>query len=583
MDKSTILIFVILTGVTTESSHVEFLSKLIEDIKGDFPISTMLILNHQQSKDCVIQDWNSREIPTLRFNHLAKVQIRGHFSTLGLCFVCIDRDSDISLLENVAESFEGMRQERIILWVHHKVTQEFLNEILTIVDAKQFFKMIVIDVHYGKKETPIVQRLEAFPTPHFVRLENVTSVFRIFKVNFKGRRANVLPDSETSIKVYGWINDTLSIHLSRIQDSEIIVFAKKYNLSLVVMGSSKQHPVDPKAIPDIYLRSELTHNGTDVRNLNPYDITSLIVVVPCSRKKTVGDVLRQLKVQRLVLYLLPVYVTFVVVETIIMMVTHRFHGHAFRLTSLNPLLNLRAFRAILGLSFPISRRSSLSLRQLSLAISFFGLVFSSFFSCKLSALLTTHSHHPQVENFDELRSSNLSVVMRHAIRTYIEKKFGDNFFKQEIPRAIFMNSDESFYLMLSLNDTYAYIMLREKWNVLDNYQKSIKRRVLCDSKDLTVMSGIPRMFILGNNSIYDWPLSRFLRRVRENGIVKHWINKSTYFVRKSLNITHHPSPRQIKGPIGFEDLMWLWFVLGIGYGIATFAFIVELFLKGQYR
>jgi len=27
----------------------------------------------------------------------------------------------------------------------------------------------------------------------------------------------------------------------------------------------------------------------------------------------------------------------------------------------------------------------------------------------------------------------------------------------------------------------------------------------------------------------------------------------------------------------------LWFVLGIGYGIATFAFIVELFLRSQYR
>ncbi|XP_037729606.1 uncharacterized protein LOC119560305 [Drosophila subpulchrella] len=583
MDKSTILIIVILTGVKTESSHVEFLSKLIEDIRRDIPISTMLILNHQQSKDCVVQDWNNREIPTLRFNHLAKVEIRRHFNALGLCLVCIDRDSDISLLENVADSFEGMRQERIILWVHHKVTQELLNEILSLVDAKQFLKMLVIEVRYGKKETPIVQRLEAFPTPHFVRIENVTSAFFIYNINFMGRKAYVLPDSDTSVKHNAWTNATLAIPLSRIEDSEIIVFAKKYNLSLVVMGSSKHYRGDPNAIPDIYLRSELTTNGTDIKNLNPYDISSLIVVVPCSRKKSVGDVLRQLKVQRLVLYLLPVYVTFVVVETIIMMVTHRLHGHSNRLTSLNPLLNLRAFRAILGLPFPISRRSSLSLRQLFLAISVFGLVFSSLFSCKLSALLTMQSHHPQVENFDELRNSDLSVIVRLAIRSYIEKKFGNNFFEQEIPRAIFTNNVEFHQQLFSLNDTYAYIMPLEKWNLLDNYQKTIRRRALCDSKDLTIMSGIPRMFVLGNNSIYDWPLSRFLRRIRENGIVKHWINKSTYYLRQSLNITQYPSHRQRKVPIGLGDLMWLWFVLGFGYGMATFAFIMELFLSRQYR
>ncbi|XP_017007332.2 uncharacterized protein [Drosophila takahashii] len=278
--------------------------------------------------------------------------------------------------------------------------------------------------------------------------------------------------------------------VSQIQDSEIIVFAKKYNLSLVIIGSSKK---DLNVIPDIYLHSELTSNGTDVRNLSPYDMSSLIVVVPCSRKRAIRDVFRQLKVLPLLLWILPIYVVFVVVETCILMLTHRFRGHTYRLTCMNRLLNLRAFRAILGLPFPISRRSSFSLRQLFMAISVFGLVFSNFFSCKLSALLTKHSHHPQVSNFDELRGSDLSVIVRHNIRIYIENKFGSEFFEDCIPRAIFLNNSEVTRLMLSLNDKYAYIMLFEKWTVLDNYQKSIKRNILCTSKDLTIMSGIPRI------------------------------------------------------------------------------------------
>ncbi|KAH8346448.1 hypothetical protein KR084_000728 [Drosophila pseudotakahashii] len=571
---------------TNEDHHLGFLNQLVQKIQHEEPIETMLILQHYRDEDCELRNWNHREIPTVRFNQLDVVEVRNHLNHVAVAVVCICQDYDTSLLDSLAKNFNRMRQGRIILWVQAKLTQDMLNAIANRVEQHQFLQMLILEVRNEPKETVAIRRLYPFPVSHFHRIDNIFnlkgSLFHPPEINFKGRAINLLPNWDGAFKYNVTLPSKDSVPIARIQDVGILEFAFKYNISLRVLDK-----LTSSVIPDIQMNTHIHTHMDHLKTWNAFDISSvlvavpssLIVIVPCSRKRAIRDVFRQLNVLPLLLWILPIYVVFVAVETCILMLSHRFRGHTYRLTCMNRLLNLRAFRAILGLPFPISRQSSISLRQLFMAISVFGLVFSNFFSCKLSALLTKHRHHPQVNNFDELRGSDLSVIANHATRIYIEYKFGANFFEEKIPRAIFMNNSEVARHMLSLNDNYMYITLSEKWTVMDSYQKSFKRNILCTSKDLTIISGIPKMHVLGNNSIYDWSLSHFLRRVRESGITKLWITKSLCYVRKSLNITQFPSSSAKGVPIGFEDLMWLWIILGFGYALATLVFIIELFSK----
>ncbi|KAH8340874.1 hypothetical protein KR059_008856 [Drosophila kikkawai] len=571
----TVMLIIQITLSNTQSPNLKFLNKLFENIKKVNPVETLVILQHLQDRNCELQDWNRREIPTLRINQLAKIEVRRNFNTQGLGLVCIGKDSDFSLIDNMAEVFDGMRQERIILWMQKEVTQEVLQRISHKIKLYEYLQVLILEVSIDQGEILSAHRFLAVPNSQIVQVGKMAAFPRIV-VDFTGRTANVLPDYDALRPVYAQLADNLSTPFQWLQKNhQIMLFARKYNLKLKVISSSKSN-----VSPDILMSSRMTSTKMDLKYLNPYDLSTLMVVVPCSRLRSISSILKQLDIKSNLFYILPVYVTFVAVETIILLVTHRINGRAYQLTNLNPLLNLRAFRAILGLSFPISRRANPSLRQLFLAISVFGLIFSNFFSAKLTALLTKHSHYPQVRNFDDLRASDLSVVINNGIRTYIETEIDPKFFNETITRVHWVTLAEKTRLFLSLNDSYAYVIISDNWKVFESYQKSFGRKVLCDSKDLTIIHGMPKMHVLKKNSIYDWPLSNFLLRVRESGLHKHWINRTPYIFHKIFNATLSIKPKQMEVPLRIADLNWLWLLLGCGYGLATFVFIIEIMLKG---
>ncbi|KRF83239.1 uncharacterized protein Dvir_GJ26002 [Drosophila virilis] len=72
------------------------------------------------------------------------------------------------------------------------------------------------------------------------------------------------------------------------------------------------------------------------------------------------------------------------------------------------VLNLWAFAGVLGLPMPLRRyRTTISLQQIIMVMCIFSLVLCSFFNANLSTLLTKHPYYKQIENFEELRDSDL--------------------------------------------------------------------------------------------------------------------------------------------------------------------------------
>ncbi|XP_017047995.2 uncharacterized protein LOC108092771 [Drosophila ficusphila] len=357
---------------------------------------------------------------------------------------------------------------------------------------------------------------------------------------------------------------------------QIEEFAHRKNLKLKYLegNGSRDEQVDMELRLRLIGKNNLSaHLGF----VNPSSSSTLIVIVPCGKGKSLKDIYKQMDIKKWFAYVLVLYVILILVENFILLVTCRINAQSYRLRRENFLLNLCAFRAILGMSFPISQRASLSQRQLFLAMSVFGIVFSNFFSCKLSALFTTHPNRPQVTNFEELRASGLVVTVDPLTRGFIENELDADFFHRTLPRTETMNNTERSRLMLSFNTSYAFIVFKETWRHFSYFQHNIGRKAFCTSKDLTIVENLPRVFVLQNESPFLWPLTKFLMLLQEADITIHWAKGTIEATKKFLNITYPANFWSQAVPIQVEHLTWLGYLLCLGYGLATIVFIIERF------
>ncbi|XP_044250081.1 uncharacterized protein [Drosophila takahashii] len=493
---------------TNEDQQLGFLNKLLQKIQHEEPIETMLVMQHNRDGNCALRNWNHREIPTLRFNQLHVVELRKLFNHVAVGVVCICRDSDTTLLESLAQSFNRMRQRRIILWLQAELTQEMLNVISNQVEEHQLLQMLILEVREEPIETVAVRRLDPFPNAHFLRIDNILDlegpIFLPPEMNFKERTINLLPNWGAAFKINVTLPSKISVPIVRNQDLGVLMFALKYNLRLRVLEDS--YNLTSSVVPDIQLNTQIHTKMANLRTWNPYDISSLVVAVPCGKQWRIEEVFKQLNVQSWLFHIFVVYAIFVLAETFILAVNYRISGKAYRLISLNPLLNLRAFQALLGMSFPIGHNSSLSLRQLFLSISVFGLIFSNFFSCKLSALLTKQSAHPCVRNFDDLRTSGLNVIIGPTIRAFVDSEAGSEFVKNNLTNVKYISQEDRIRMMLSPGYNNAYLLFSENWSVVDKFQKLYGRKFLCTSENLTINQGLPITHILKNNSMLEQSL-----------------------------------------------------------------------------
>ncbi|XP_020813152.1 uncharacterized protein LOC110187973 [Drosophila serrata] len=371
-----------------------------------------------------------------------------------MAVICISQESDVGLLNNLANTFNHMRQERIILWMQVKATKELMEKVCTMAEKYLFDRMLVLEtVRLGNASVKIY-RLMPYPRPRFVLVDDPSKVgdsFHVQRLNFYGKEAIVLRKKNSILQYNISYGPKRSLAINTDEDRPIVEFSLRRNLSLkFYQGNTLGHAIGHF---DLQLSPRLITIRDIAESANPFTIVSLIL--PESTCESTG------------------------------------------------------FAAILGMSFPLCRRWSFSLQQLFLVLSIFGFVFSNFFACKLSALLTRHTRYAQIQNLEQLRLSGMPVVIDKDLKNYIKEDIDRYFLKTIIPKTISLDAREQFKLLLSLNDSYAYIVFKDISFMLDKYQKSLGRKVLCDAGNLTILSNLPKMFFLPPNSLYKWPLRKF--------------------------------------------------------------------------
>lgn len=541
------------------------LDELIENLRSDREIELIFELQNNVARNCKIDDWNSLGIPILRFNNLQKIEVRENFNSVyTIALVCITRESDIILLKNLAMAFEGMRQERIILWLQMEPTLEILKNIANLSDEHHFTDMIVMQAVTSENPTDNLHRLQPFPRPHFTR-----GLYKDNRLDYLGKNATVLSPYGIHVTYNMTYTKTDNIPITPEEHRIVVEFALKYNLNLNPITS-----VDPLTKVDIHFYKKVANTHMD--SANPFLTVALLVLVPCPKEKTIQDIL-YFEVIWWALPLFIMYIIVVILELFILMMSRRLYGGNFRLNILNSLLNLRVFAAILGLAFSESRRWNFSLRHFFLLLSIFGLFCSRFFMCNLNSYFIKHPRYAEVTNFEELRKSDIPLIADKYITSFVSNNIDPNFFGNTVTNIFTTGYMNQVRYILSLNDSFAYILNRDMWVAFNKYQERMTRRTFCSNENLQLISSRTKMQILQKNSVFKKPLTEYVQNLVESGITKYWNSNNLLKYMNVLNVTISANEKNYPSPLSLKDLHFVWIFLILGYSLAVVVFYIEVF------
>ncbi|KAH8317824.1 hypothetical protein KR074_011165, partial [Drosophila pseudoananassae] len=533
-------------------------------------INTLIVFRHHRDNSCFLKNWNPSSTPILRGTEASHFTILGNFNHLALAFVCIRSESDAGLLGNVAEAYDSIFEGRTVLWVQTKLTKDIKAEIVRQMTKFNFHPILIMEM--GKKIA--VYRLEMFLDPTFIRLKNVLRTQgRLFvdKIGFKGMTTELYTDHDFVHQISKY-NTNNSIEISpRLESNgrEIVEFTQRYNITLNIYGRFNNSVVGKTSFANFDF-------------VNPYRSFSFIIVVPCGTEISLKDIFKQLDFQTLLMYIFTVYAILIIFEAIIQAIACRVYGHRSGSGWITPrtIVNLRVFGSILGMGFPIGRRTSLPLRQLFLAMSVFGMVFSNFFGCKLISLMTKHSQSDQISNLDELRSSGLTLIVDPRVREFIEKNLNHSFFEKIAANYAYISIDDRIKMINTNNTKFAHVMFKETFYQLNKVQLLLGRKVFCTSKDLVIAENLPRVFDMKNKSYAKWLFNVFVIRIYESGLNEKWLRDEKAKFLKFLHVRSHCNHNR---PLAIDDLMWTRYLLTFGYGLAIIIFLAELVLYKRQR
>lgn len=379
----------------------------------------------------------------------------------------------------------------------------------------------------------------------------------------------------------------------------ITEFAKKYNITLQLL-----RPVNEGDIVEISEILNLTFNGEldlpmrsfpHLQNISKDTVQhsviiqflSFFVLVPCAEVVRIGDVYKNLKSYSTIV--LVAYFMFAILETFFVAATCAVVQKRYRFSYSTLFINLRTFCGVLGLPQRLNRNmSTVSLKQIVLTMSLFGMILTCLFNANLSTLLTKQPLQKQIQNFEELRASGMSVVATKGAQAF--NRFGvfGDFNLNKLPKLQIMHIDQFKNLIKSLTTSYCYLVSNKIWKPYKTYQKTYKINALRESPGLVVNRGLLASGLLKNNSIYRLALNEFIQLFHWHGLT---LQLNVEAGRKVVASTHGlvsdrvsaNSREYTKSPLSFDDLKWLWMLVGCGYCAAGLVFVAKIIVASFSR
>lgn len=571
------------------ASEIQYINNIVQNVNTEMSIENILIMKRQEDRTCHLNDFNPMGLPTLRFDEFNKLTLKDHYNSETLVMVCMSEVADIVLLTTLAGNINRMREARIIVWL--QTSSDFLSRISRKANSYNFVNLLVFQsTSQDNLSTIIPYRLQPFPDVTFQGIANINEepLFPKIYGNYHQKTAIILPDyfSPRNLLLSDYMKEKMKF--SGPLDQLIIEFSKQHNINLSLYQTDGKRIWTPEirnltinGSLDLPLRFFSTQSQSKKYNLEylPFlEIGEIFVIVPCEKEMTIMDVYSGLRTYSSII--LAAYFMFAVLETLIVAITYHMFRGEFRLSYSSLLINLRAFCGALGLSMQLNRyQSSLSLKQFVMVMSLFGIIFSSLFNANLSTLLIKQPRLEKIQTFEQLRNSELQLLISKDHKTYVERDINANFFETVVPNIKLMEVKEQQKLLITFDRNYAYLLYPTLWDALDKYQKHHSRKIMCNRESMSLANGIPVSGILTVNSIYKLALSEYIYRSHSHGLYQHWRTEAGENMISSINSMETPQNSQPVRSLTMHDLKWVWKMIACSYGIAGTVFALEIFIK----
>ncbi|XP_037713484.1 uncharacterized protein LOC119549456 [Drosophila subpulchrella] len=265
----------------------------------------------------------------------------------------------------------------------------------------------------------------------------------------------------------------------------------------------------------------------------------------------------------------------ILTSCVVFMIKYLSHG---RRSLLDPFFNTLRF----NLAFPLA---DFHLNRLPIAdkfievFSFFfiSLIVSSIISM-LSTVFTTGIFEPAITNAETLRASGLKIMTDDPT---IPQAFKDDILPSSLAdRVILVDFPTLFHHIISLNDSYAYVVKTPNWNSFRLYQQRMKSETLRIVGGELCSKSRPLRMPIHPRSPIRFFFQYYFEKIFESGLSQKWREMGFQKYREIKSLQKLPIDHDmISRPLTIEFFKSFILLYIGGMALSTLVFIIELLLN----
>ncbi|XP_017027993.1 uncharacterized protein Ir67a [Drosophila kikkawai] len=553
-----------------------WLQPILDSIYRDKPYETILLLRHSRDLRNDISGLEGISLPILNFNEQMDFPLRSTYNKemVALIWQTGNPKFDSDLWQALDRNLLNMRKVRLLLcrrW-EEKPTDEFADT----TENLRFLDVAVIGqenrIYHLQPYAP-KRWLEVNPTK-----ETIFTPIR----NYRGKYILTIPDQFSPRSIVSRNPETGKLEMTGYVYKLILEFTRIYNFTFRWVKD-----IVPGEQLNLFLLRNMTLNGTIDMPISLcgfempselgvfssiYDLGLWLVMVPCAQDIRTADVYVVMVSGQFLLVLLIFYYIFTFLDLCFgtLLLRKRVDWSSF-------VLNERMISGIIGQSFNMRARNTLSSRVTNASLFLLGLVLSTLYAAHLKTLLTKRPKARQISNFQELRDSPVSVYFDEAERFYLTSFDWERPVTAIRDKIQFVNTRDFHDIRSSLNRSQSFSVLDTEWLIMAKRQEFFEQPVYCFLPEMAIIRASVLLSLpMQANSIYEYPMNELIHRAQDAGLLDFWKQET---LRKMISLgmisQKNPFPYVAFREFKVADLTWIWLLLFSLLALAFFVFLCE--------
>ncbi|XP_043650133.1 uncharacterized protein LOC122618065 [Drosophila teissieri] len=567
----------ILVPVLLLFNATSWLNPILSSVNKDRRHESVLLLQHSQHGNA--SGLERFPWPVFRFNEQMDFYVRGSYNSemLVLVWQTGNSDWDLDLWQALDRSLLNMRKVRVLLL--RKWQGIPTADVAKVAEHLCFLHVAVI----GQENR--IYRLQPYAPQRWLEVSPADSPIFVKVRNYFGRYIVTLPDQFAPRSIVYRNSKTGELQMTGYVYKFVLEFIRMYNFTI-----RWQRPIVQGERMNLILLRNMTLNGTINMAISLcgfetpselgvfsyiYDMEDWYIVVPRAREISIADVYVVMVSGNFLIVLIIFYSIFTILDTCFgpLLLKQRIDWS-------NLMLNERMISGIMGQSFNMRARNTISAKVTNATLFLLGLVLSTLYAAHLKTLLTKRPTSQQISNFKQLRDSPVTVFFEEAERFYLKNVFDRpiNYIHDQLN---FMETVEYNALRSGLNKSSAFSALTSEWMIVAKRQELFKQPIFTVQPDLRVIqTSVLLSLVMQSNSIYEDHINDLIHRVQSAGIVEYWKQQTLReMITISLISQKDPFPYVAFREFKVRDLLWIW-ILWAGFLFLSFViFLCELLVN----